>query len=356
MGTASSTPEKVVVPPIAPFLPAPIVFSSPQYVLLQRLGAGAFGEAFTAVLRRDLNLPAGAALPSCRDCYDRAPNRYVVKRFRNEIDAKLAEGKTDDEKKQILAEMKQAFVQEREKAAWIKDSIGKHPNLLFYKHDIEDEKTGTRALVFEFCNCGDIRGLISGCKNSEGLIHLTLFEFLHIGSQLAAGLAALAEKKIVHRDIALRNIFVHCDEKGDLNVKLGDFGLCVDIGDRKEEERVGNGIREPAILTGFSHYDEKSDVYQLGLVLYELLSLIDLSNGTLYELDTTSLAHARVAVVGSVEHLSNARAEYTAVASIVGKMLREDASRRPSALHVHDQLSELLSSIPYKGTEPSRFV
>lgn len=155
-----------------------------------------------------------------------------------------------------------------------------------YVHDLDDKENGTDTMVFEFCNAGDIRRMIEGCKDGSGkLIHLTEFEILHIGVQLASGLSVLHEHKIVHRDLALRNLFVHCDAKGDLTVKIGDFGLCVDVGDRKlPTDKRKNVLREAPEIDDVNEYDEKSDVYALGLVLYELLSLVDLSHGTLYDL------------------------------------------------------------------------
>lgn len=351
MGNRSSESKTVQVPPIAPFLSAPVPFGSPQYLLLQMLGQGAFGRAYVAVLKRDLNLADSAELPSCQECFMRAPKHYVIKRFRGDLDQDEAEGKSDDEKAELIERKRAMFIDERRSAAWIKAAVGDHPNLVSYKHDIPDPTTGTDAMVFEFCNCGDIRRLVKGCKDKSGkLIHLTLFEILHIGVQLANGLAALAEAKIVHRDLALRNVFVHCNPVGDLVLKIGDFGLCVDIGDgKREDERVKFGLHEPAAFKGFDKYDEKSDVYQLGLMLYELLSLIDLSQNTLYQLNTTSLAEARVLVAGSVEGLGTIRADYKDVANLVRDMISSDSAKRPTARNVFHRLNDALARIPPKG-------
>lgn len=218
--------ESVVVPPIAPFLPSPIAFGSPQYLLLQKLGNGSFGVAYVAVRARDCNLAAqpGAPMPSCAELFKSNAPLFVVKRFRKELDAEEEHGKTEEEKKKLVSTKAEMFNAERRSAAWIKEAIGKESNLLYYYHDISDPETGVDAMVFEFCNCGDIRRLVSGCKDGSGkLIHLTLFEILSIGVQLAEGLSVLHEHKIVHRDLALRNLFVHYDSKrpNDLTIKIG---------------------------------------------------------------------------------------------------------------------------------------
>lgn len=197
--TINSPAEPVIVPPIVPFLTDPIPFGAPQqYLLLQFLGKGLFGEAYVAVLRRDLGLKAGVALPSCRQLFDMAPRHFVIKRFRldNAQEPQLSylemAGKNDAQLKQLMArkqkemveERKQMFEQEQRNAAWIKNTF-QHPNILSYQHDLKDTETGTLAMVFEFCNCGDIRRMISGCKDGTGkLIHLTLFEALHISIQI----------------------------------------------------------------------------------------------------------------------------------------------------------------------------
>src|SRR5689334_12809010 len=77
--------ETPTVPPIAAFLPSPIPIGSPQYLLLQNLGSGAFGEAFVAVLARDVKLADGTLPKSCRGAYLRARKLFVIKRFRTDF-------------------------------------------------------------------------------------------------------------------------------------------------------------------------------------------------------------------------------------------------------------------------------
>lgn len=209
---------EVKVPSIAPFLPDPIRFSSPQYLLLQKLGNGSFGVAYIAVLASDCNLVNGVPLPSC-EMLSKMSQLYVVKRFRNELDDAESEGKNEEERKAIIARKRQMFAEERRLAGFIQSDSSEF--LLRYHHDVPDRESGTDAMVFFFCNRGDIRRLISGLKDERGeLIHLTLYEILRVGVQLSGGLSHLHKRKIIHRDLALRNLFVHLEE-GELNFKIG---------------------------------------------------------------------------------------------------------------------------------------
>lgn len=183
------------------------------YYLLKEQGKGSFGVA--AVLRRHFNVEP---VPSVVDMVAQA-QLFIVKRFRAEPEAGDIESQQDPTWK------RKAFTDERQRASWLRSMIRKHPNLVEYITDIPDSATGTDAMVFEYCNGGDIRQLIAKCKDANGNINfLTLYEALYIAEHLSAGLAALAEQHIVHRDISLRNIFVDLEPSGKLIFKIG--GKC----------------------------------------------------------------------------------------------------------------------------------
>jgi serine/threonine-protein kinase len=87
--------------------------------------------------------------------------------------------------------------------------------------------------------------------------------------QLCAGLAAIHDKEILHRDLKPSNVIL--DERG--NVRITDFGLAV-VADEIRSRGVVAGTpayMSPEQLEGRS-LTTKSDIYSLGLVLYELFT------------------------------------------------------------------------------------
>src|SRR5215831_261719 len=83
---------------------------------------------------------------------------------------------------------------------------------------------------------------------------------------LCAGLAAIHAVGIVHRDVTPQNVLV----MGDGRLVVSDFGLA--IGAQESTTFIGGTPRymAPEVAAG-KRADQRSDVYQLGLVLHELL-------------------------------------------------------------------------------------
>ncbi len=134
-----------------------------------------------------------------------------------------------------------------------------HPNVCRV-YDI-DEIEGQSFLSMEYVDGEDLASLL------KRIGHLHGDKALEVARQLCAGVAAAHEKGVLHRDLKPANIML--DGRG--RVRITDFGLAVvgaDAGDVREVAGTP-AYMAPEQLEGKAA-SVRSDVYALGLVLYEI--------------------------------------------------------------------------------------
>jgi predicted ATPase len=102
---------------------------------------------------------------------------------------------------------------------------------------------------------------------------------LEIATQAAAGLAAIHKQKLVHRDIKPSNIMVSVEEGGTVTAKIIDLGLAKPAPDAPAEAAISilgafAGTPEFASPEQFAGVgvDIRSDLYSLGVVLWEMVT------------------------------------------------------------------------------------
>ena len=125
------------------------------------------------------------------------------------------------------------------------------------------EENNNLNIVMEYCDGGDLEKLISNKKKfplDEDIIWKLFI-------QITIGLTALHNLKILHRDLKTSNIFL----TKDLKVKIGDLGVAKKLSRGNFAKTIiGTPYYLSPEICEEKPYNEKSDIWALGCILYEL--------------------------------------------------------------------------------------
>ncbi|NXQ14283.1 NEK3 kinase, partial [Peucedramus taeniatus] len=141
----------------------------------------------------------------------------------------------------------------------------KHPNIVAFKESFEAD--GHLYIVMEYCDDGD---LMQKIKQQGG----NLFpedRILHWFVQMCLAVKHIHDKRVLHRDIKSKNVFLTQSGK----VKLGDFGSARLLAHPMSYActYVGTPYYVPPEIWESLPYNNKSDIWSLGCILYELCTL-----------------------------------------------------------------------------------
>jgi len=148
-----------------------------------------------------------------------------------------------------------------------------HPNIVKCYGTFTDKTTGKKFTVMEFMKDGS---LLEKIKTHPDLSY---DETIAILKQIAMALEYMEQKKVLHRDIALRNVLVKVEPDGKWTVKMGDFGLA------RQPNRPGSDEYEmitvlrplplnqiPPECTHTRRWNPKCEAWSFGVLMWELLS------------------------------------------------------------------------------------
>ena len=165
-------------------------------------------------------------------------------------------------------EYQHRFIQEAKMATRLK-----HPNVGTI-HDFAVDPDGTAYIVMEYIDGVNLAELLR--TSGPPGIPLTL----EIAHQTLLALGYLHRKNVVHRDIALDNLMLTHDEEDRPQIKLIDLGISKALD--KTIELTSRGVflgklkysspEQLGSLGPEETLDGRSDLYSLGVVLYELLT------------------------------------------------------------------------------------
>ncbi|NXH88597.1 NEK2 kinase, partial [Edolisoma coerulescens] len=152
----------------------------------------------------------------------------------------------------------------------------RHPNIVRYYDRIIDRSSTTLYIVMEYCDGGDLASLIAKRARERHVKHFLEESFvLRVLTQLTLALKECHRRSdggvTVHRDLKPANVFLD----GKQNVKLGDFGLARILHHDTSFARtfVGTPYYMSPEQMNYMSYNEKSDIWSLGCLVYELCAL-----------------------------------------------------------------------------------
>ncbi|XP_063284946.1 serine/threonine-protein kinase Nek5-like isoform X2 [Pelobates fuscus] len=144
----------------------------------------------------------------------------------------------------------------------------KHPNIVTFFTAFEE--INYLYIVMEYCDGGNLMN-----KINLNRLRRVLFEEDQILSwfvQISLGLKHIHDRKVLHRDIKAENIFL---SRNGTVAKLGDFGLARLLNYSMELVRTqaGTPVYQSPEIWQNQRYNNKTDIWSLGCVLYELCAL-----------------------------------------------------------------------------------
>ncbi len=154
------------------------------------------------------------------------------------------------------------FVKRFQREAKAASSLN-HPNIVEMYDVGEDD--GNYFIVMEYVNGKTLKSLIK----KRGA--LSLSETIDIMLQLTSGIACAHDSYIIHRDIKPQNVMILEDGR----VKITDFGIAVALNSTELTQTnsvMGSVHYLPPEQANGSGATVKSDIYSLGILMYELLT------------------------------------------------------------------------------------
>ncbi|MEA2116759.1 MAG: protein kinase [Thermodesulfobacteriota bacterium] len=171
-------------------------------------------------------------------------------------------------------------------------AIGVHPNIVTLYDKIEDE--GRIYLVMEYVQ-GEVLADLLLDKPEGNCVVSTVDNAVSLVRQILQAIGCIHEHGILHRDIKTSNILVQQQEEGNTPAKLMDFGIARQEESEETLSRLtqldSSGPGTPAYMAPeridprtFGESSPATDLYSVGVILYQLLSDGPPFRGTIAEI------------------------------------------------------------------------
>ncbi|HEY6173345.1 MAG TPA: serine/threonine-protein kinase, partial [Kofleriaceae bacterium] len=232
-----------------------------------------------------------------------------------------------------------------------------HPNVVDILDLGQDPETGALFMVQE---------LLVGTTLRQRLTErgaLPVDEAVHVVLPALSALAVAHAAHLVHRDLKPDNIFLARDANGRELTKLIDFGLSRPFSDTGDLAITEHGRQlgtpfymSPEQLRGHPELDDRTDVWSIGVVLFEAVSGARPFRGPSHSELVVQILKEPVPRLAEL-----APGVPAAFSALIDRTLERDRERRPRAGELHDALEEMIRrpellalppGNPYRGILP----
>ena len=207
-----------------------ITINKIEYYIIKELGKGGFGRVKQVLSSKDNKFYAIKEIPIKED------TKEQIQSFHNEIN--------------ILSQFN-------------------CNNIVKYYDSYQDNNNFY--IIMEYCDGENLKSFIDKHRNNSTLINENILK--NIIRQMCIGIKEIHNKKTIHRDLKPENIFMN----ENMEIKIGDFGISKQLNSYKTHTLTVNKagfnyyIAPKIIYKGI--YIEKSDLWSLGCIIYELFTL-----------------------------------------------------------------------------------
>ena len=189
-----------------------------------------------------------------------------------------------------------------------------HPNIIHFREVLTDKDY--LYIVMDYADGGDLSMKI---REQEGKF-FDENKILDWFTQVCLAIKHIHDRKILHRDIKSQNIFLMKNGQ----IKLGDFGIakCLNQTIDKAKTYVGTPYYLSPEIINSQPYDFKSDIWSLGVLLYEMCALK-------MPFDASNLPQLYIKIINcNYQPLSNNYSDE--LKKLVKAMLNETSLKRPN--------------------------
>ncbi|RIB27627.1 kinase-like domain-containing protein [Gigaspora rosea] len=147
-------------------------------------------------------------------------------------------------------------------------TVNNHENINRFHGITKDPNTNDFIMVLQFAKDGNLRDYLERQWDND-IFKISLTKIIYILEQIVQGLKHLHSNNIIHRDLHSRNIPINGER-----ILIADFGLARELNCISSSSNI---IGVPAYFDAMCLLqklkpDKKSDIYSLGVIMWELTS------------------------------------------------------------------------------------